>query len=259
MLGRVLFRSNGILATWAPRCAVRQNSTAVSKEVADDAPVWVDRPERDLVNFPRPKQRINPSPVRMGFVPQGWFDMLYNKTGVTGPYMLGAGLITFLVSKELYVLEHEFYGGFCLFLTYTVAAKKFGPSVAEYLDKEIEEDNRKMDEGRAEAIAQQQETLANAKEGIESAKNHAILFDAKKENVALQLEASYRQRLQDVHNQVKKRLDYQLETSNVQTQFEQKHMINWIVGNVRESITPALQQASLKQCITDLKSLAAKA
>ena len=59
--------------------------------------------------------------------------------------------------------------------------------------------------------------------------------------------------------QVKKRLDYQLETSNVHSRFEQRHMVDWIVNNVRSSITPAQEAASLKQCVTDLKALAARA
>ena len=43
-------------------------------------------PERDMKNFPNPTQPAKHEPVRLGIVPQSWFDFMYPKTGVTGLY-----------------------------------------------------------------------------------------------------------------------------------------------------------------------------
>merc|ERR1712002_132506 len=93
--------------------------------------------ERDLVNFPRRKRPVNSPKVRMGFLPDEWFTAFYSKTGVTGPYMLGVGLATFLISKEIYVLEHEFYNGLSLAMVLTIMIKKLGPGIGASLDKEV--------------------------------------------------------------------------------------------------------------------------
>lgn len=84
---------------------------------------------------PRPEF---PGKVRMGFIPDEWFQFFYKKTGVTGPYTFGAGLLTYLMSKEIYVMEHEYYSGLSLLIMSIIAVKKLGPPIAAYADKEID-------------------------------------------------------------------------------------------------------------------------
>lgn len=81
---------------------------------------------------------MEPGKVRLGFIPEEWFEFFYKKTGVTGPYTLGVTLSTYLISKEIYVMEHEYYSGLSILVMAVFAIKKFGPSVAKFLDKEID-------------------------------------------------------------------------------------------------------------------------
>merc|ERR1712034_204281 len=163
--------------------------------------VSTPNPERDLVNFPARVRPVDKAPVRLGVFPEEWFTALYPKTGVTGPYMALGGVATFLCSKEFFVMEHDFYVGVALAAVLSFVVKSAGPDWTAQINKEL-----------AEEEAGQADTAA-----------YAEIIAAKKEAVGLQLEGVYRARLQDAYTQVKKRLDYQLETANVVRRMEQKH------------------------------------
>merc|ERR1711976_493544 len=105
-------------------------------------------------------------------------------------------------------------------------------------------------------VAKFQELIKAEVESQYMASSYEELIQAKKEAVGLQLEAEYRNRLHTAYEQVKKRLDYQLEVSNVMRRVEQKHMVDWIISNVRKSITEKQESDALKKCVADLKALA---
>lgn len=105
---------------------------ALNLNIGPDMPTVKDdqNPQRDLVNFPRPKMpNLHPDLTRFYFIPDSWFQYFYPKTGVTGPYAFGAGLLTFLLSKEYLVIDHEnvsgaYFIGLCVF-----AGTYFGPKL----------------------------------------------------------------------------------------------------------------------------------
>ena len=51
-------------------------------------------------------------------------------------------------------------------------------------------------------------------------------------------------------------MDYQLQTANVLRANEQKHMVDWIITNVKKSIIAKQEEDALKKCVADLKALA---
>jgi len=205
--------------------------------------------------FQRPV-RQEPGKVRMGFLPEEWFTLFYKKTGVTGPYTFGVGLATYLCSKEIYVMEHEYYSGLSLAIMIIFAVKKFGPAVAAYCDKEIDKISADWNQGRVDELASYENQIKSEKTEQWRADGQLMLIEAKKENVALQLEAAYRERIARVYNEVKRRLDYQVECQHVIRRVNQKHMVNWIVNNVLKSITPDQEKETLNKCILDLGAIA---
>lgn len=153
-------------------------------------------------------------------------------------------------------MEHEYYSGLSLAIMCAVGVKKLGPGIASWADKEIDRIEGEWKEGR-EADLRNLSELIKAEE-LEQwrAEGQVLLMDAKKENVALQLEAAYRERLATVYGEVKRRLDYQVQCQHVERAVNQKHMVTWIINNVLKGITADQEKETLNKCIGDLSALA---
>ncbi|XP_077401500.1 ATP synthase peripheral stalk subunit b, mitochondrial [Vanacampus margaritifer] len=194
--------------------------------------------------------------VRHGIFPEEIFQLLYPKTGVTGPYMLGTGLLVYLLSKEIYIINHETYYAFCIGTILVYCVKKFGPQVAAYADKLNEEKVAKVQEVKDMSIANLTRAIGDEQKEQWRVEGRSMLFDTKRNNIALLLETNYRERLHMVTNEVKRRLDYQIALQDLQRRMAQEHMVNWVEKNVVSSITPQQEKESIAKCITDLKALA---
>jgi len=72
------------------------------------------------------------------------------------------------------------------------------------------------------------------------------------------LETAYRDRLRQMYEAVKRRLDYQVALQNARKDFERTNMINWITNEVRKSITNKQEQDRLQACLNQLRQMASQ-
>ena len=123
-------------------------------------------------------------------------------SGVTGPYMFAAGVTTFLVSKEIWVLEHEFYCGLAIAICLGGIVKATGADLSAALDKAVDAEEAKVKSIRQDEIDRCKAAIAEEENSQWMATSYQELMEAKKENVGLQLELEYRSRLNDAYKQV---------------------------------------------------------
>ncbi|XP_051890501.1 ATP synthase F(0) complex subunit B1, mitochondrial [Pristis pectinata] len=197
--------------------------------------------------------------VRFGLIPEEFFHFLYPKTGVTGPYMFGTGLLTYLLSKEIYVINHETFSAISIGILILYGVKKYGKDVGKFADKLNEEKVEKAQEVKDLAITNLAEAIEQENKEQWRIEGRHHLFDAKRNNVAMMLETNYRERLHMVYDAVKKRLDYQVSLQHLQRRLAQEHMVNWVEKSVIQSITPQQEKESIAKCIADLKVLSKSA
>jgi F-type H+-transporting ATPase subunit b len=217
-----------------------------------------DAPERDFVNFPPLRIPEEGGKLRIGLVPDDWFKAMYDKTGVTGPYILFWGAVATVLSKEIFVFwvdsSHHF-----IFLLMTVAVSKlYGHKLGALLDKLADAENKSygVELENASKTIDEKITKAEALQSLPEA--NKIIHAAKRENIHLQLESAYRQRLAQLYQEVKKRLDYQTAIQNVYKRLEREEAINYIIGQANKSIGPNQEKEAFQSGINQLKLLSKK-
>ncbi|XP_028156299.1 ATP synthase subunit b, mitochondrial-like [Ostrinia furnacalis] len=197
--------------------------------------------------------------VRFGFIPEEWFLFFHSKTGVSGPYVFGIVVANYLLSKEIFIMEHEYYSGLSWVLVLYLVATKMGPGIGASLDKDVDAIVAEFESSRKAETASYETTIKDAKDAQMRAEGQKLLMDAKKENVAMQLEAAYRERFMLVYKTVRGRMDYHVKRYQSEARIHQKWMIGWILENVMKSITPDFEKQALESAIRDLAAAASRA
>jgi F-type H+-transporting ATPase subunit b len=215
-------------------------------------------PERDLVNFPPYKLREAPNAVRWYCVPETWFKFFYDKTGVTGPYMFFYGLLVYGFSKEYIVLWYDFTEYLILAAAVITVVKKVGPMVGDVFRGWHQEEVDRYTSVVNNSKAMAGKMLHGYEESLARAKNVGQLADARKDIINMALETAYRDRLRQMYEAVKRRLDYQVALQNARKDFERTNMINWITNEVRKSITNKQEQDTLQACLNQLRQIASQ-
>ncbi|XP_041452948.1 ATP synthase F(0) complex subunit B1, mitochondrial-like [Lytechinus variegatus] len=246
------------------RLALRNGSAIAAIALRSSAPCVSAAPQKLLLSTSVPQRMPNKMPeeggkVRFGFIPEEWFQFMYKKTGVTGPYVFGTGMILFLLNKEIYVLGPETVHAAVALSMFVYGIKRFGPGIAAWADKKREEKLEQAYEGRNANIEAYKDAIDHEKTEQWRLDGRKQLFDARRENVAMRMEIEYRERLQQVSEAVQKKLDYHVELENTKRRLEQQHMVRWIEQNVVKSITPQQEKDIMNTCISNLKNLGASA
>uniref|UniRef100_A0A8C6R0A2 ATP synthase subunit b n=1 Tax=Nannospalax galili TaxID=1026970 RepID=A0A8C6R0A2_NANGA len=197
--------------------------------------------------------------VRLGLIPEEFFQYLYPKTGVTGPYMLGTGLSLYCLSKEIYVITPETISTIAVVGLMVYVIKKYGASIGEFIDKLNEQKIAQLEEVKQASIKQIQDASDGEKTQQALVQKHHYIFDVQRNNIAMALEVTYRERLHRVYKEVKNRLDYHISMQDMIRRKEQEHMIDWVEKQVVQSISAQQEKETITKCIQDLKLLTKKA
>jgi F-type H+-transporting ATPase subunit b len=217
-------------------------------------------PERDTKNFPILQMPETIEAYNFMIVPTRFCKDIYQRLGVSGSYTLFLGTLAFFLSKEITPVDHVLPEFLLILIAGSLMSWKLAPKLEPIIDKMQEEERNEMFVDPVnEANATLDEDIGVYEKEIWRLNAIPSIFQAKREQVDLQLEVEYRERLAEVYNTVKSRLDYQAERDFMERKFEQDHMVNWIVRNVKKSITPQQEKENIASCISTLKQLSATA
>lgn len=176
--------------------------------------------------------------------------------GTTAPTVVAGSTLLYMFGREYVAMEPHSQILAMIGMAWYSMYRKLGQSV-----------NAVYEENRANQIAffenEREMMVQKFNDQIKAVEDERAYFavapemhEVKLDKIQIDREVQHRTNLKEVEDQVKKRLDYQLELQNLQSQIEYNHIKQWVEDAVRKSITPKQEEEALEQCLVDLEKLA---
>jgi F-type H+-transporting ATPase subunit b len=218
-----------------------------------------EHPDRDLKNFPYPEKHMYPPKSRLLIVPDCWCTPIEKITGTSGPYVLIGGLFAFVLNKEWLTVDENMMKVQSLLLMYFVISRTFNFRFDKFMyggQKEtVDRLKGIIDDELKDAREFRKASSAESASLKEVSEKFPVIF---KENLALQLEETYRRNVEAVTNELKRRLDYLQEVEETKMRFEREVLLKSIIQGVQSQIQNNegnIKDAYLDNCISQLKTL----
>ncbi|KAI8915810.1 hypothetical protein EDD86DRAFT_196895 [Gorgonomyces haynaldii] len=173
--------------------------------------------------------------------------------------LVAASVAAWLISKEIYILDAEFFEMLCIFGAYGLVYSSGKDAAVAYLDGKRNTIKSVLEQGRADHKTVVQERINHIGKMSNVVEVTKDLYEMSKEIAKLEAEAYELKQKVAFTNEVKNTLDsWVRHEANVREQ-EQKRLVAHVIEQVKSKLTdPKLQQTILNQSIADVEKLTAQ-
>jgi len=220
---------------------------------------YKEHPERDLVNYPYPARFEYPPKTRFLMIPDSWCTPFHKVTGTSGPYLFFGGVMAFYLNKEIWVFEEQGHMLLGWILLYLIASRAFGYRIDKWAygkwQAHLDYYKGLVEHDLKDAVEFRKTSAAEAASFAAMQSDFPTIF---RENLALQLEATYRKNVDKVATELKRRLDYLKEVEETKQRFERKLFLSAIVDGVQRAVDTNednIKNKYLDSCIAQINQL----
>jgi len=220
---------------------------------------YKEHPERDLVNFPYPARFEYAPKTRFLMIPDSWCTPFHKITGTSGPYLFYGGVLAFYLNKELWVFEEQGHLLLGWIIFYLLATRTFSYRLDKWANGKWHEHvnyyNGLIAEDLKSAVEFRKTSAAEAASFNAMQTSFPTIF---RENLALQLEATYRKNVDLVSTELKRRLDYLKEVEETKQRFERELFMQAIIDGVQRAVETNegnIKNKYLDSCIGQINQL----
>ncbi|KAJ3209973.1 atp4 subunit B of the stator stalk of mitochondrial F1F0 ATP synthase [Dinochytrium kinnereticum] len=173
-----------------------------------------------------------------------------------GSVLLTSSIAAYLLSKEVYIVDHEFFEMGCLFGAYYIWYSGGKDGAIEYFSERQSTMKKVLEQAREEHKAVVQERINHISKLSDVVDVTKALYESSKEIAKLEAEAYELKQKVTFTSEVKSVLDSWVRHEASVRENEQKLMAEAIIAKIRKDLTdPKLQTAILQQTLADVEKI----